>query len=115
MLEFALALSLHLGMEGEYNSIHPYVKYTNELFIAGAYLNSESNISLFAGVEFDIIENLSLELGAVTGYSYADVAPFVRATYEINENYELFLAPAGEYNASGDLHFGAVIGLSYTF
>jgi len=40
-LTLALGVSAHLGLDNQYNAIHPHVRYRNEQFIAGAYYNSE--------------------------------------------------------------------------
>ena len=48
------------------------------------------------------------EVGAVTGYSGADVLPMLRLGYEITDNVLLFTAPA-----YADGRVGAVVGLEY--
>jgi len=85
----ALGLSLHLGFEKEYNSIHPHIRYNNEHFIAGAYYNSEYTLSTYIGKRWEY-NDFGLEAGAVTGYSDA-VIPYARATYK-----DFFAAPASE-------------------
>ena len=79
MLSFALAISYHLNAEQyNLNSIHPHVRYTTEQdYIVGAYLNSESNLSTYAGVKL----NDYTELGLVTGYD-ALVYPYLRLVYD---------------------------------
>jgi hypothetical protein len=99
-LTLTLALSLHLGLEGDYNSIHPHLRYTTDNYIAGAYYNSESNLSTYIGKRWEH-NDFGLEAGAVTGYSQADIMPYVRGTYK-----DFFVAPAVE----GDDTIGAVIG-----
>ena len=91
MIEFALALSLHLGLEGDYNGIHPHIRYNEQNYIAGVYYNSESRVSLYAGKRWEY-NDFGLEAGAVTGYdAIAPVVPYVRATYE-----NFFIAPGVE-------------------
>ena len=85
----ALGLSLHLGFENEYNSIHPHIRYNNENFIAGAYYNSEYTLSTYIGKRWEY-NDFGLEAGAVTGY-YDTVIPYARATYK-----DFFAAPASE-------------------
>ena len=85
----ALGLSLHLGFENEYNSIHPHIRYNNENFIAGAYYNSEHNLSTYIGKRWEY-NDFGLEAGAVTGY-YDTVIPYARATYK-----DFFAAPGVE-------------------
>jgi hypothetical protein len=100
LIEFALALSLHLGLEGDYNEIHPHIRYNEQNYIAGVYYNSESRISFYAGKRWEY-KDFGLEAGAVTGYSHGDVIPYGRATYK-----NFYVAPALE----GDDTVGAVIG-----
>ena len=102
MIEFALALSLHLGLEGDYNEIHPHVRYTNEGTIAGAYYNSVDKISFYVGRRWEY-GAYGLEAAAVTGYPKADIVPYVRATYN-----DFFISPALE----GDT-VGVVVGYEF--
>ena len=100
MWEFFIAVSYHVGALIGYgfNEVHPHVRYTTEdSYIAGAYYNSERNISVYGGYDFGY-----LELGLVTGYSSYDVMPFVRATYN-----GFYVTPA-LYGDDNDL--GLVIG-----
>ena len=99
-ISLGLALSLHLGFEGEYNSIHPHLRYTQESFIAGAYYNSESNISPYVGYRFEY-NDFGLELGAVGNYSDADIMPFAKGSYK-----QFFVTPGIE----GD-NIGIVFGI----
>ena len=103
MIELALAFSLHLGLEGDYNDIHPHVRYNEQNYIAGAYYNSERNVRLYVGKRWEY-NDFGLEAGAVTGYSAGDVIPYGRATYK-----NIFVAPALE----GDDTVGAVIGYEF--
>lgn len=100
MIELALGLSLHLGLNDNYNEIHPHIRYIANDYIAGLYYNSESNVSAYGGYRLEY-GDFGLEAGAVTGYSKADVMPFVRGTYD-----NFFVAPALE----GDDTVGAVFG-----
>ena len=50
---FGLAMTAHLGLAGEYNEIHPHIRYNNDNVIAGAFVNSIVNISLYAGRRFE--------------------------------------------------------------
>ena len=114
-LMLALAFSQHLGMEGNYNSVHPHLQLQHDSgFVAGAYLNSESNVSAYGGYRFEY-EDAFLEVGGVTGYTSITVAPYLRAGYEIRDGVDLFVAPAFEYNSDGDLNIGAVLGVSFSF
>lgn len=105
MIELALAFSLHLGLEGDYNEIHPHIRYNEQNYIAGVYYNSESNISTYAGKRWEY-NNFGLEAGAVTGYSGGNILPYGRATYK-----NFYVTPALE----GDNTVGAVIGYEFKF
>lgn len=114
-LILALAFSHHMGMEGDYNEIHPHLQLQHDSgFVAGAYLNSESTFSAYGGYRFEY-EDAFLEAGGVSGYSSISVAPYLRAGYEIRDGVDLFVAPAFEYNSDGDLNIGAVLGVSFNF
>jgi hypothetical protein len=87
---FGIAISLHVASDGgEYNAIHPHIRVQEESYIAGYYLNSIDRNSLYVGKEFELSEDLSLDLGLVTGYrSDNKVVPFARLSYK-----EGFMAP----------------------
>lgn len=122
-LLFGLALSTHLGLNNDYNEIHPHVRIQDEYWIGGAYYNSDSAISIYGGtaLDFNIIgiegfEKFGLELGLTTGYDDLNlVIPFGRGTYTLNENSILFLAPTPERNADDSINLGAVIGTEFRF
>ena len=95
MIELALAFSLHLGFKGDYNSIHPHIRYNEQNYIAGAYYNSVNNISLYAGKRFEL-NDFGLEGGVVTGYSENTFVPYIRGTYK-----DFFIGPAREGNRTG--------------
>ena len=44
-LAIGLALSMHIGLQGEYNQAHPYATCETDKTIVGAYYNSEENLS----------------------------------------------------------------------
>ena len=102
MIEYALALSLHLGLEGDYNGVHPHIRYNEQNYIAGVYYNSESNVSFYAGKRWEY-NRFGIEAGAVTGYTDAPVIPYVRATYN-----NLFIAPGIEVD-----NVGLVVGYEF--
>lgn len=91
MLELGLALTNHLS-PGDWNEAHPFVRYEEQRTVAGAYLNSESGLSLFVGGIFRHNQYFA-EIGIVTGYSGADILPFGRAGIE-SENTRYFIAPS---------------------
>ena len=80
-LYYGIALSLHLGLSGEYNYVHPHIGINYNDFIAGAYYNSENDLSLYAGYNFDISERSSFELGVVSGYSGREFLPMIKFNY----------------------------------
>jgi hypothetical protein len=104
-LTLSLALSIHHGFEGDYNGIHPHLRYNNENYIAGIYYNSERNISPYLGKRFEY-NDFGVELGAVGNYSDADIAPYARGTYKY-----FFVAPGVEGDKVG-IVFGLDIPLS---
>lgn len=105
-----IALSTHLGLEGNYNEVHPQIRLEHDYAVAGAYYNSESNISMYAGAKYDI-NDFFIEGGVVTGYSSADIAqPYARVGYSFNDTINIFAAPAIElYN--GENKTGLVVGV----
>ena len=105
-LALSIALSLHLGFEGDYNSFHPHLRYTNNNMIAGVYYNSESKISPYAGYRLEY-NDFGVELGAVGNYSDADIAPYARGTYK-----NFFVAPGLEEGKVG-IVFGIELPLQY--
>ena len=103
MIELALGISMHLALAQEYNAIHPHIRYIDTGYMAGAYYNSVEKISTYAGYRWEI-NDFGFEAAAVTGYSQADIIPFVRGTYK-----DFYIAPALE----GDDTVGAVIGYEF--
>ena len=99
-LSILLAASTHLGLDGDYNSIHPHTRCTIDNWITGAYYNSERNASYYVGRKI-----LNFEIGLVTGYTSHDVLPMIRY---INNGW--FVAPA--YEKSNGL--GLTVGYEFT-
>lgn len=104
-LSLCLALSTHIALPGEWNEVHPCIRYQQDAFVAGAFLNSEDRVSAYAGIELKRGAWFA-EIGAVTGYSGAGVLPFLRAGVELKNGARVFVAPA---YANGEV--GAVLGL----
>jgi hypothetical protein len=94
-LTLALAFSTHLIVQGDFNAIHPMIKYqADNGVVAGAYLNSDYNVSTFVGYRMQADNGLWTEVNAVTGYTYiAPVVPMVRVGYEIEDGPSVFAAP----------------------
>lgn len=103
-LAIGLALSLHVGLENNYNQRHPYVMCENENVIGGVYYNSLDKLSIVGGYKIQLSDDLTVDVGAVTGYVY-DVVPMVRLRYK-----NLFVMPALE-----DDRTGVVVGFQYEF
>ena len=99
-----LAVSMHLGLEGDYNQVHPHARCTVDNNIAGVFYNSEDNISAYIGNQFELDEYWNIERGLVTGYDSEDILPMVRY-----KSGRFFLSPAYEKH-NGDKNYGVVIG-----
>ena len=99
-LSILLAVSTHLGLDGNYNSIHPHARCTIDNWITGAYYNSERNASFYVGRKIS-----NFEIGLVTGYNSGDVLPMIRY---INNRW--FVTPA--YEKSNGL--GLTVGYEFT-
>jgi len=111
---WALAFSSHLGMEGDYNNIHPHVRFIEDGAIAGAYYNSVDRLSLYAGTRLES-GNAGLELSLVTGYpAFGEIAPHVRTTYDFTDNVRVFAAPSWE-DKGDELGVGIVAGVEFSF
>ena len=99
-----LALSMHIGLEGDYNNVHPHARCTVDNSIAGVYYNSEDRISAYVGKEFELDEYWKLELGLVTGYKSEDILPMIR--YKVGT---WFISPAYERHDNKE-NYGIVLG-----
>ena len=98
-LSLMLAISMHVGLTGDYNNIHPHARCQQDSLISGVYYNSEENVSAYVGMTHN-----GWELGLVTGYTYSDVVSMIR--YKKNN---WFITPA--YVRNGTL--GIVIGSEF--
>ena len=98
-LSLLVAVSMHIGLEGDYNNAHPHARCTIDNWITGAYYNSEETVSYYVGRKIS-----NFEVGLVTGYSSYDVAPMIRY---INNGW--FVAPA--YETSGNI--GLTLGYEF--
>ena len=99
-LSILLAVSTHLGLDNNYNDVHPHVRCTIDNWITGAYYNSERNMSNYVGRKIS-----TFEIGLVTGYNSYDVLPMIRY---INNGW--FVAPA--YEKSNNV--GLTVGYEFT-
>ena len=98
-LSLMLAISMHVGLEGNYNAVHPHARCQVDNIISGVYYNSEEQVSAYVGVEYN-----GLELGLVTGYTYNNILPMVRYKKD-----KWFIAPAIEKGGKK----GLVIGIEF--
>jgi hypothetical protein len=98
-LVLGIALSMHVGLQNDYNQAHPYLMCEKNEIITGVYYNSLSKPSLVLAKEYSLSDDLKVDLGLVTGYVY-DVVPMFRVRYK-----NLFMMPALEDDRSG-LVFG---------
>ena len=104
LLSLSLGLSLHLGFDDHYNSVHPHIRFEHENFIAGAYYNSLENLSVYAGHRQEI-NNFGFEAALVTGYKNGSLTPYIRGTYDVGKT-RIFVAPGIESK-----NIGVVFGL----
>ena len=102
-----LAISMHVGLEADYNRVHPHARCTVDNNIAGVFYNSEDSISTYIGKQFELDEYWNLELGLVTGYDAGTIMPMVR--YKVGS---LYLMPAYE-DYRGDKNYGVVLGWEF--
>tara|TARA_B100000424_G_scaffold241848_1_gene210282 strand:+ start:246 stop:578 length:333 start_codon:yes stop_codon:yes gene_type:complete len=100
-LSLFFALSMHVGLEGNYNNYHPHARCQKDTLISGVYYNSEDHISTYVGMQ-----HKGFELGVVTGYESEDILPMIR--YK-KDNW--FIAPGYEDDGT----YGVVFGLEFKF
>ena len=98
-LSLLFAVSMHVGLEGNYNSFHPHARCQQDSLISGVFYNSEERVSTYVGMQHE-----GFEIGLVTGYTYADIVPMIR--YKKNN---WFITPAIEKGGNK----GLVIGLEF--
>jgi hypothetical protein len=110
-LILGIVTSLHLGLDGDYNSIHPHIGLEYNNILSGAYYNSERNVSAYLGYEFEF-EYLNIEGGVVTGY-VDDLTLYLRATRDLSNSKKVFIAPAIDLGDDGKQNFGVVLGFEF--
>ena len=98
-LSLFFAISLHVGLEENYNSFHPHARCEKDNLISGVFYNSEDRISTYVGLQHE-----GFELGLVTGYTYGNIIPMMRYKKD-----KWFIAPAIEKNDNK----GLVLGLEF--
>ena len=114
-LVFGLGLSLHLGFTGDYNPVNPYVEYQHGNLRAGAYYNSEENISAYGGVNLSLIDSFSIDTGVATGYGEHTLTPYAKFNYHYNDSVTIFAMPGEELQQDNTTHYGIVGGLTFNF
>lgn len=80
-LAIGIALSAHVGLEYEYNQVHPYAVCEKENTVYGFFHNSLDRWSFIAGRKYKLDDETHLEYGLATGYDY-DVVPMVRVRHK---------------------------------
>ncbi len=106
-LAILLSFTMHLGVQGDYNNIHPHLKCEKNSFIIGTYYNSENEFSYYIGKQYKIDE-WEIDTALVTGYDNP-IQPMIR--FKKNNFY---IAPMYEkyYN---DINYGIIIGYEIKF
>ena len=105
-----IALSVHLGLDHNYNGFHPYIRYYNQDFISGVFYNSENRIGFYAGLNKKLSKDFSVDLGIVTGYKSADILPMVRF---IHDKSGMFITPGVEVSYDNIEKIGVVFGVQF--
>jgi hypothetical protein len=106
-----MALSAHMGLNGEYNELHPHFRLENESFVGGLYYNSMERATFYGGYNHKI-DNFFIEGGLATGYDeVSPIVPYARAGFNFKD-INVFLAPVAE-EWNNDINYGAVIGVEY--
>lgn len=110
----SLALSMHLGTEGNFNEVHPHFRVKNNHIVSGLYLNSMNNAAGYLGVNFEK-NKFYVDLGVTLAPSDIDVfKPWLRAGYKFNDHINVFTAPVLEYNINDNLNSGGLIAIEFT-
>ena len=94
---YGLALTAHLGLSADYNSLHPHIRVLHHNgAISGVYLNSEDRLSTYVGMKFDHNDTF-IEVGIVSGYTAVGrPVLYGRAGRYLNNASTVFIAPAVE-------------------
>jgi len=104
VLAASIAFSAHIGLSGSFNAAHPALWLERDQWKAGAYLNSNEEISVFAARRFG--GDAWIEAGVVSGYS---VPVMLRAGVQVGKRAALWIAPA----VKADGNRGAVVGVEF--
>lgn len=109
MLEICLAMSMHMGLGGGWNETHPCIRYVEDRWTVGLFINSESSPSFYASYTLEDGPWFA-EFGLVTGYSGLPVTPMARVGVSLGGNVRLFAAPG---ILMPQKEIGAVLGIEY--
>ena len=112
----SLALTTHLGFEGNPEAIHPHLQYVKDDKIAGLFVNSENSVSAYYGFKKKYGKN-SVDFSLVTGYDAEPLLPYIRVSRKVHPNASVFVSPAVELYDTGtevERNIGIVIGLEFT-
>jgi len=104
-LEVVLALSLHFGLDQNYNNLHPGIRCNYKQTTIGSFYNSERNLSSYLSRKIKVGEGV-FEVGAATGY-HLSVVPFIRYVKG-----KFFIMPAYEKTSLGK-NYGLVLGWEF--
>ena len=104
-LTLSLAISMHLGLHGDYNPFHPHARCDVRNTVAGVYINSEENISGYVAYQFELPEDIELEVGWASGYTTTSngIVPMFRVK---KDNW--FITPA--YESGPNENWGVTVG-----
>lgn len=105
-LAIGIALTGHLGLEYEYNQVHPYAVCETDKTVVGTFYNSLDKWSITAGLKQKLGEDTHLEYGIASGYDYngQDVVPMIRLRHK-----QWFVMPTVE----NEDNVGLVIGWQF--
>jgi len=114
-LVWALALTGHLGFSEDVNGFNPHIRLEQDRYIFGMYYNSLERASFYSGVRLEPTNSTGIEFALVSGYDeFNFVVPYVRMTYDLNNNIRLYTAPGYEKNTNNTT-VGVLFGIEYLF
>ena len=108
LITFSVAVTMHLGIDLNYNKIHPHLRYTSGDTVAGVYYNSVRQTSAYVGKVYTIDKDTTVEVVLATGYMYP-VVPNVKLTHG-----NFFIAPLID-TVKGKVQTGVIIGTEFKF
>ena len=76
-LALLLSFTMHLGVNDDYNNIHPHLRCEKDSLIVGTYYNSEKNISYYFGKNYNF-NDWELDMALVSGYRDKRIQPMIR-------------------------------------